>query len=83
MVAFEKHITIEDPQQIDISDLPVRPGQRVKVVVIVEDGEREKRVAELRSLLSATQSLASARRISDDDIATEVAAYRASRPCAS
>jgi hypothetical protein len=80
MVAFEKHITIEDPQQIDISDLPVRPGQRVKVVVIVEDGEREKRVAELRSLLSATQS---ARRISDDDIATEVAAYRASRPCAS
>jgi len=45
--------------------------------VIVEDAQSEKRLLKLKSLLAATQS--GARQISDEEITTEVAAYRASR----
>jgi hypothetical protein len=79
MRAYKKHVTIDDPKKLVLSDLPFQPGQRVEVVMIAEDEEREKRVQELRMLLKKTQALPQARTVTDDMIAEEVAAYRAGR----
>jgi hypothetical protein len=62
-----------------LSDLPFQPGQRVEVVVIAEDEPPANRVRELRELFQTTQALPQAQAITEDDIAAEIAAYRAGR----
>lgn len=79
MRAYKKYVTITDPKKLTLSDLPFRPGQRVEVVMIAEDEEREKRVEELRALLRKTQALPEAKAVSEDMIAEEIAAYRAGK----
>jgi hypothetical protein len=79
MRAYKKYVTIDDPKKLVLSDLPFQTGQRVEIVLIAEDEEREKRIQELRTLLKKTQALPKARIVTDDMIAEEVAAYRAGR----
>jgi hypothetical protein len=79
MRAYKKYVTIDDPKKLVLSDLPFQHGQRVEIVMIAEDVEREKRIQELRALLTRTQALPKARAITDDMIAEELAAYRAGR----
>ena len=79
MRAYKKYVTIDDPKKLVLSDLPFQHGQRVEIVMIAEDVEREKRIQELRTLLKRTQALPKAQAITDDMIAEELAAYRAGR----
>jgi antitoxin ParD1/3/4 len=79
MRTYKKYVTIDDPKKLVLSDLPFQHGQRVEIVMIAEDVEREKRIQELRTLLKRTQALPKARAITDDMIAEELAAYRAGR----
>lgn len=79
MLAYKKYVTIEDPEKLELSGLPFRPGQRVEIVMIAEDEEREARGEKLRALFKKTQSLPVAQAISEDMIAEEIEAYRATR----
>ena len=76
MRAYKKYVTIKDPKSLTLSDLPFQPGQRVEVVVIADDDEREKRVQELRALLKKTQALPEAKVVTEETIAEEIAVYR-------
>ena len=79
MLAYKKYVTIKDPSKIELTGLPFRPGQRVEVVMIAEDEEREARVEKLRALFRKTQALPLAQAISEDVIAEEIEEYRAGR----
>ncbi len=79
MIAYRRYVTIKESKQIVLSDVPFEPGQRVEVVVIAEDGEAGARVRELKALFEATQALPQAQAITEDEIAAEIAAYRAGR----
>lgn len=79
MLAYKKYVTIKDPKKLELTGLPFRPGQRVEVVIIAEDDEREARVAELRALFKRTQGLPQVQAISEDMIAEEIEDYRAGR----
>ncbi|MBI5212810.1 MAG: hypothetical protein HY957_05480 [Nitrospirae bacterium] len=79
MLAYKKYITIDDPGQIILKDLPFQPGQRVEVVFIAEDEEKDTRLKELKTLLKRTQELPTSRILSEQEIAEEVETYRAGR----
>ena len=79
MLAYRQYVTVQKSKQIVLSDLPFLPGQRVEVVVIAEDQPAANRVRELRELFQATQALPQAQAISEDEIAAEIAAYRAAQ----
>jgi hypothetical protein len=79
MIAYRKYATVQKSKQIVLSDLPFQPGQRVEVVVIAEGEPLSDRVQELRELFETTQALPQAQAITEDDIAAEIAAYRAGR----
>ncbi len=79
MIAYRQYATVQKSKQIVLSDLPFQPGQRVEVVVIAEDEQPANRVRELRELFQITQTLPQAQAITEDDIAAEIAAYRAGR----
>ena len=75
MLAYKKYVTISDPAKIELNNLPFRKGQRVEVVMIAEDDDREKRVDELRALFKKTQALPQAKAM----IAEEIEEYQAQR----
>ncbi len=79
MLAYKKYVTIKDPKNLVLKGLPFRAGQRVEVVMIVEDEEQKARVQELKKLFKKTQRLPKAKAISEYEIAEEIKAYRAGR----
>jgi hypothetical protein len=79
MIAFKRIVTVEDPDRVVLSGLPFRPGQRVEIVMLAEEDQPEARVAELKRLLRACQDIPAAVTVSEEEIADEIAAYRAGR----
>lgn len=77
MIAFRKYATVQKSKEIVLTDLPFQPGQRVEVVIIAEGEPLGERVRELRELFDTTQALPQTQVITEDDIAAEIAAYRA------
>lgn len=76
MTTYRKHITIEDPQQLVLSDLPFQAGQQVEIVILSSDSHREALSQKLQNLFKKTQSLPGAKAITEEDIAAEIKAYR-------
>jgi predicted DNA-binding antitoxin AbrB/MazE fold protein len=70
MKEFRTSLTIKDPRQVVLSDLPFSEGQEVEVVVIAKD-EMDDRVRQLKDLLKATQSLPQVQVLTEEDIARE------------
>ena len=77
MIAYRQYATVQKSKQIVLSDVPFQPGQQVEVVVLAEEGQSINLVRELREVLQTTQSLPQAQAISEEEIAAEIAAYRA------
>lgn len=76
MNAYKKYITIEDPNHMVLSGLPFQPGQRVEVIILAEDRERETLAEKLRQLFKETQALHQDNPLTDEEIAAEIEAYR-------
>ena len=79
MIAYRQYTTVQGSKQIVLSNVPFQPGQRVEVVLIAEEERPAARVQELRALFKATQAMPQARAITEEEIAAEIAAYRAGR----
>ncbi|MBI5634761.1 MAG: hypothetical protein HZA15_14935 [Nitrospirae bacterium] len=77
MLAYKRVVTVKEAGSIVLKDLPLQQGQRVEVVVFADEEGQKERLKNLRALLKETQGLPQAKAISDDEIAEEVAAYRA------
>ena len=77
MIAYRQYTTVQESKQIILSDVPFQPGQRVEVVLIAEEERPAARVQELRALFKATQALPQAKVITEEEIAPEIATYRA------
>lgn len=79
MLAYRHYTTVQESKQIVLSSVPFPPGQRVEVVLIAEEERPAARVQDLRALFRATQALPQAQALTEDEIAAEIAAYRAGR----
>jgi antitoxin ParD1/3/4 len=79
MQAYRKKLVIEDPKRVILTDLPFRAGQTVEVLVLEEQADRERRAEDLKRLLKDTQALTQLSSITEEEIAAEIAAYRAGR----
>jgi hypothetical protein len=76
MNAYKTYITIEDPKQVVLSDLPFQVGQRVEIIVLAEDNPQDTISNKLRNLFDKTQAIPGVEDITDEDIAAEIEAYR-------
>lgn len=81
--ALRKKVRVKPGGLIEISAPELAPGTLAEVIVLVEgpeaEGAREARLRELSALFEATQALPEAKRMTEEEIAAEIAAYRASR----
>ena len=78
MKEFRTSLTIKDPKQVVLSDLPFSEGQEVEVVVVAKNGV-DARIRQLKDLFKATQALPQLQALSQEDITREVEAYRNGR----
>ena len=76
MKAYRTYVTVDDPKQVVLTDVPFEPGQRVEVLVLPQNDAGPETVAELKSLLKETQGVPHLQKLTDEEIAAEIDAYR-------
>ena len=76
MNAYKTYITIENPKQVVLSDLPFQIGQRVEIIVLAEDNPQDTISNKLRNLFDKTQAIPGVEEVTDEEIAAEIEAYR-------
>lgn len=76
MNAYKTYITIENPKQVVLSDLPFQVGQRVEIIVLAEDNPQDTISNKLRNLFDKTQAIPGVEQVKDEEIAAEIEAYR-------
>lgn len=77
MIAYKRTVTIQNPRELVLNDLPFEAGQRVEVVMLAEEASPDVSLSDLRALFRKTQALPAAWLISEEEIAAEIEAYRA------
>ncbi|MFB2833686.1 hypothetical protein [Floridanema evergladense] len=76
MNAYKTYITIKDPKQVILSDLPFQSGQRVEVIILAENNQKTSLAQKMQELLKETQALHSDRPLTEAEIEAEIEAYR-------
>ncbi|MBX9257448.1 hypothetical protein H1Q63_26590 [Desmonostoc muscorum CCALA 125] len=55
MNAYKTYITITDPKQVVLSDLPFQAAHKVEVIILAEDNQRVSLAAKLKKLFKEMQ----------------------------
>lgn len=80
MSVYETRLVIKNPKRLVLENLPLRAGQQVTVRITVEDeNERAQRAERLAAFFRELQSSPKLQMISEEEIAEEIATYRASK----
>lgn len=84
ITAYRSKVTVRSDGRIEILDPILKPGAQVEVIVLVEaESENAEvllaRVNEWKALFKETQSLPQVQVITEEEIAAEIAAYRAGK----
>ncbi len=84
ITAYRKKVTVRPDGRIEILEPFLSPGTEAEVIVLVEDRPEsaetlQARVREWETLFKKTQALPQAQTITEEDIAAEIAAYRAGK----
>ena len=79
--ALRKKVIVDSDGRIEIKSKDLKPGAKAEVIVLIEnaDAERQQRVRRLKALFKTTQALPQAKTITEEEIAAEIAAYRAGK----
>lgn len=76
MNTYKTYVTIEEPNNLVLSNLPFQPGQRVEVIIWAENNERAEISKKVRDLFDLTQAIPGVQEITEEEIAAEIEAYR-------
>lgn len=76
MKAYRTYLTITDPKQTVLQNLPFQAGERVEILVLSQDVDRREVALRLEELFKQTQALPQAQGITEGDIVGEIRAVR-------
>lgn len=76
MTPYRTTITVVDPNEIVLRNVPVQPGEQVEVMVRSCDPQRQEKLRKLRNLMQETQSLPQLQSLTEEELIKEIAAYR-------
>ena len=76
MNAYKTYVTVTDSQELVLSNLPFKPGQKVEVIVLSEDETRKDVSQRLKQLFDETQAIPGIQDITEEEIKAEIEAYR-------
>lgn len=76
MNAYKTYVTITDSQELVLSNLPFKSGQKVEVIVLAEDDRRKDISQQFKQLFDETQATPGIQDITEEEITAEIEAYR-------
>ncbi len=76
MNAYKTYVTVTESQELILSNLPFKPGQKVEVIVLAEDAQKQDVSRRLKKLFDETQAIPGIKDITEEEIAAEIEAYR-------
>jgi hypothetical protein len=76
MTPYRTTITVVDPNEIILRNVPVQVGEQVEVVVRSCDTQRQERVRQLQKLMQETQALPQLKNLTEEELQAEIASYR-------
>jgi len=76
MNAYQTYLTIDNSQQVVLSNLPFAVGTKVEIKIQVVDEKRLAAANQLQSLFKEIQSLPYSQEITEEEISEEIDAYR-------
>jgi flagellar biosynthesis/type III secretory pathway chaperone len=76
MTSYKTYLIVDESNQIIVSNLPFKPGQKVQVRIEVVDENKQPLVKELQNLFKEIQALPSSKNITEEEIVAEIEAYR-------
>jgi hypothetical protein len=76
MNSYQAFITIDNSQQVVLSNLPFEAGTKVEIKIQVVDEKRLASANQLKALFKEIQSLPSSQTITEEEISAEIDAYR-------
>ena len=76
MKAYRTSLTVNDPKQVVLTDVPFEAGQRVEILVLPQNQAGSGALAQWKSLSQQTQALPQLEKLTDEEISAEVDAYR-------
>lgn len=76
MKAYRTYLTVTNPQEIIIPDVPFQAGQVVEVLLLAREDDKPEITRRLDVLLETTQALPHVQALTNDDIVTEIEAHR-------
>lgn len=76
MQAYKAYLTIQNPNQVVLNNLPFKEGQKVEILVLANDESSQDQIQILKSLFKETQSLTLIKSLSEEEILDEIKAYR-------
>lgn len=84
ITAYRKKATVSADGRIEIKTPSLKPGTKTEVIILVEGNPQEaaarrERTREWKALFKETQALPQAKTITEEEIAAEIAAYRAEK----
>lgn len=79
MDTYRLRTKVSKDGQLSITGLPFRAGMEVEVIIQGQSQDRQALANELKALFKEMQSLPQADVITEEEIAAEIAAYRASK----
>jgi hypothetical protein len=72
MNAYKKYVTIEQPHQLFLADLPFKSGQRVEIIILAEDSqETNPQLEELRQKIDSATEQILAGNVTDGELVFE------------
>jgi hypothetical protein len=77
MLAYRTYVTIADPKQIIITDVPFAAGEQVEVLILAQTTTRTVAIQRLDALFERTQALPQVQQLTEAEIIAEIEAYRA------
>jgi hypothetical protein len=76
MNTYQTYLTIDNSQQVVLSNLPFAVGTKVEIKIQVVDEKRLAAANQLKDLFKEIQSLPSSQEITEEEISEEIDAYR-------
>lgn len=72
MNVYKKYVTIDQPQQLILSDLPFESGQRVEIIILAEDNQdKTPQLEELRQKIDSATEQILAGNVTDGELVFE------------
>ncbi len=79
MAAYRKEMVIDDPNRVVLSHLPFEPGDHVEITIEKETPKPTSRIEEWDKSFEQTDRCPEIRRLTEEEVAEEIARIRASR----